>query len=85
MSDEDRPPVWRRSEPDSPCQTICLIDPATRLCIGCNRTADEISGWARMTSEARLALKAELPNRRPAVAKRKGGRSKRIADRNNSR
>ena len=80
----DRDRVWRRNEPDSPCQSVCLIDPATRFCLGCNRTADEISGWAAMTPDARLALKAELPNRQVRFAKRKGGRAKRIADRKNS-
>lgn len=77
--------VWQRDEPDSPCQAVCLIDPASRLCLGCNRTPEEISGWSRMDPEARLALKRELPNRSRPTAKRKGGRARRIAESEDSR
>ena len=73
--------VWRRNEPDSPCQAVCLIDPATRFCLGCNRTADEIAGWSRMSPESRAALRLELPNRSAPRAKRKGGRTRRMAER----
>ena len=81
----DDAPVWRRNEPDSPCQAVCLIDPSSGFCLGCNRTAAEISAWAAMPPEARTALKQELPNRRATSAKRKGGRAKRMADRKDSR
>lgn len=83
MTDE-RDQVWRRAEPDSPCQAICLIDPATRHCIGCNRTSDEISNWTRMTADQRAALRAELPTRKPGGAKRKGGRARRVSERKDS-
>ena len=79
MSDESDP-VWRRAEPDSPCQAVCLIDPASRLCIGCNRTADEISAWPRMSPQERADLRAELPNRRHIGARRKGGRARRVPE-----
>lgn len=72
--------IWRRNEPDSPCQAICLIDPSTRLCLGCNRTVDEIAAWPGMTPEARMAVKAALPGRRTAGRKRKGGRARRLSE-----
>ena len=77
---EDRDRVWKRDEPDSPCQAICLIDPSTKLCLGCNRTADEIAGWSRMTPAERAALTAELPLRRPARVKRRGRRAKHLPE-----
>ncbi|MBL4813436.1 MAG: DUF1289 domain-containing protein, partial [Rhodobacteraceae bacterium] len=46
-------PLWKRDEPDSPCQNICAIHPISKLCIGCNRTIDEISQWPQMTAAAR--------------------------------
>jgi len=74
--------VWKRDEPDSPCQNVCLINPETRLCLGCRRTADEISGWARMTPAGRAMILAELPNRDNPAPRRRGGRKMRIAERN---
>ncbi|WP_350336077.1 DUF1289 domain-containing protein [Coralliovum pocilloporae] len=55
--------VWKRNEPDSPCEKICMIHPAAGLCIGCHRTAEEIANWARYSQEDRLTRKAELPSR----------------------
>lgn len=55
--------IWRRDEPDSPCQKVCMVHPTARLCIGCHRTPDEIAGWARYTPERRAELIAELPGR----------------------
>ena len=83
-SPEDRDRVWRRSEPDSPCQSICLIDPTSRLCIGCARTIEEISAWPTMNAELRSALRAELANRSVGGSTRRGGRAGRVAKRKNS-
>ncbi|MBB5220632.1 hypothetical protein HNP73_000553 [Amaricoccus macauensis] len=70
MSDE----IWRRDEIESPCVKICVIEPETRLCLGCHRSIDEIGAWSAMTPEARRAVIAELPAR-AARAKpvRRGG------------
>ncbi len=70
----DTPPPWTRDEPQSPCVKVCVIHPASGLCIGCLRTLDEIAAWAGMTSEARAAVMAELPGRAPRLAQRRGGR-----------
>ena len=85
MTGQGRDQVWRRDEPDSPCQSICLIDPNARMCIGCNRTPEEIAGWARLSTGERAAIRADLPNRAKPSSGRKGGRAMRIAQRENTR
>ena len=47
----------------SPCSKICVIDPASALCIGCGRSLDEIAGWIRFTNAERDRIMAELPAR----------------------
>ena len=76
MTDE----VWKRDEVDSPCVKICIIQPESRLCIGCRRSIDEISRWSRMTPEERGEIKAVLPDRKLSPARRSGGaRTRRAA------
>lgn len=48
----------------SPCIAVCQIDPASSLCIGCQRHIDEIRDWPIMTAEQKLAVLAALPGRR---------------------
>jgi uncharacterized protein len=79
MSDE----VWRRAEIESPCVKLCVVHPATGLCLGCFRTVDEIAAWSAMTPEARRAVMAELPSRaEQARPVRRGGRGGRRGERN---
>ena len=66
MSDE----IWRRDEIDSPCQKICMMHPQADICIGCNRTRDEITRWSTMTPEARKTIMAALPSRAPKPTRR---------------
>ena len=33
---------------ESPCINICELDPNTNLCLGCNRTIEEITNWSTM-------------------------------------
>ena len=76
MSDDtDR--IWRRDEIESPCVKVCMIHPETRLCVGCNRSIDEIGGWSRLTPEKRREIMAELPQRSAAPRRRSGGRAAR--------
>ena len=72
--------VWSRPEIESPFIKVCVIHPATRLCLGCSRSIDEIGRWSRMTPEERSAIMAELPHREPAPKGRRGGRAARQAD-----
>jgi uncharacterized protein len=47
----------------TPCTQVCTIDPASRLCVGCGRTLDEIAQWSALTADERARLMAELPRR----------------------
>lgn len=62
------------SDPDdyvaSPCIRICQMDSDRRLCTGCLRTIAEITGWGSMTADARRAVLAALPARRPPASRR---------------
>ena len=49
--------------PASPCNGICRIDPATRRCLGCARTLDEIAAWPTLTPAAQQAVIDQLPGR----------------------
>jgi predicted Fe-S protein YdhL (DUF1289 family) len=45
----------------SPCVNVCALDDHD-LCIGCQRTAEEITRWGRMTNDERrrvIALAGE--------------------------
>lgn len=66
--------IWQRNEVESPCVKVCVVHPEARICVGCNRTIDEISGWSRLSAEARAAIMAELPGRSALLTKRRGGR-----------
>ncbi len=47
----------------SPCQSVCIMHPATGWCEGCLRTLDEIAAWSRMDNPAKCAVWAQLPQR----------------------
>jgi uncharacterized protein len=70
---------WRRDEIESPCVKVCVIHPASRLCVGCLRTIDEITAWSRMSADTRSAVMADLQSRAPLIAERRGGRAGRLA------
>jgi predicted Fe-S protein YdhL (DUF1289 family) len=67
--------IWRRDEIESPCVKVCVVHPEARICVGCNRTIDEIAAWSRLTHEARAAIMAELPSRGALLSRRRGGRA----------
>ena len=54
---------------NSPCIKVCQMDPERDVCLGCARTLDEISRWARMTNAERARIMDELPRRKLDVAK----------------
>jgi len=69
--------VWKRDEIQSPCLKICIVDPKSRLCMGCYRSIDEVRDWSRMTDQQRSAIMEELPARENlAKPKRRGGRNR---------
>jgi uncharacterized protein len=49
---------------DTPCVSICVMDPVTGLCEGCGRSLQEIAAWGMLTPDQRKAIMAELPKRR---------------------
>jgi predicted Fe-S protein YdhL (DUF1289 family) len=52
----------------SPCTKQCRLDPASRLCVGCLRTIDEIQLWPELSEARRLAIMATLPARQLGTA-----------------
>lgn len=55
-------PVEPIPEVESPCIGTCTLGPQG-LCIGCFRTASEITGWLTYSSEQRRSIMQELPER----------------------
>jgi predicted Fe-S protein YdhL (DUF1289 family) len=47
----------------TPCINVCVLDPLSTLCIGCGRTAAEITAWSMMSEPERIAVMAELGQR----------------------
>jgi predicted Fe-S protein YdhL (DUF1289 family) len=48
---------------ETPCIAVCIIDPKTKLCLGCGRTLPEIGSWFKMASDERLNIMAQLDAR----------------------
>ena len=40
----------------SPCVSVCRLDEASGLCVGCHRTLAEIGAWARLDDDAKLQV-----------------------------
>lgn len=52
----------------SPCINVCRMDAATGWCVGCARTIQEITAWARLGDEAKRQVVAVLAVRRATPA-----------------
>ena len=63
--------VWMRDEVDSPCVKLCVIHPASGICMGCFRTLDEISDWSAIDPSTRKSLLIELPSREKLIVTRR--------------
>ncbi len=48
----------------SPCISVCRMDDATGLCIGCLRTLDEIAAWGTLDDDARREVWVAIARRR---------------------
>ena len=48
----------------SPCISVCRIDDATGLCVGCLRTLDEIAAWGMLDDDARRDVWRAIDERR---------------------
>lgn len=51
----------------SPCVSVCSLDEHD-VCIGCQRTGDEILRWTRMTNSERKAVLVKVAEREEKVA-----------------
>ena len=54
--------------PASPCINVCRMDPLSGLCIGCQRTLEEIAGWSAFDNATRLTVLERVAERRQASA-----------------
>jgi predicted Fe-S protein YdhL (DUF1289 family) len=48
----------------SPCISVCRIDGASGLCVGCLRTLDEIAVWSALDDEAKRDVWRAIASRR---------------------
>ncbi|ADH88199.1 protein of unknown function DUF1289 [Ancylobacter novellus DSM 506] len=44
----------------TPCVSVCVLDAAGRVCVGCGRTVEEIGAWSTMSEAERRAVMARL-------------------------
>lgn len=51
----------------SPCINICRMNERSGLCEGCWRTLDEIAVWGRASDPQKLAILAQVAERRKAA------------------
>jgi predicted Fe-S protein YdhL (DUF1289 family) len=58
----------------SPCISVCRIDAASGLCVGCLRTLDEIASWSALDDDARRAVWRAITQRRARDAAKSGNR-----------
>ncbi|HXN15601.1 MAG TPA: cysteine-rich CWC family protein [Usitatibacter sp.] len=58
-----------RDNLESPCISVCTLDAATQLCVGCLRTLEEIARWTEYSSAERAQIRAALPARREHLAR----------------
>jgi predicted Fe-S protein YdhL (DUF1289 family) len=52
---------------ETPCVAVCMMDPKTKMCLGCGRTLPEIARWPRYESAERLSIMAKLGDRMAAA------------------
>ena len=65
MSGAERAPVARDAEQvASPCISVCVMDAASGLCIGCWRSLDEIAAWSVLDADAKRGVLAAIRERR---------------------
>ena len=52
----------------SPCISVCRMDDATGLCVGCLRTLDEIAAWGALDDATRRMVLRAIGERRVTVS-----------------
>ena len=56
------PPKPREKSVKSPCISLCALD-INDICMGCQRTGDEISHWGAMTNQQRRDVLEQIEQR----------------------
>lgn len=56
--------VRKADEVPSPCIGVCELDQASKLCLGCLRSADEIAMWRDAGSGVRRSILERVHRRR---------------------
>ena len=65
---EERRRLLFDSSVPSPCVSVCQMDEASGLCLGCRRTIDEIRDWIILTPEEKRAVLARIEERKQRLA-----------------
>jgi len=52
---------------NSPCVSVCALD-ENSICVGCQRSSDEIIGWTSMTNDQRREVLRKVAEREKKVA-----------------
>ena len=55
---------------ETPCVQVCVMDPASGLCIGCGRNTAEIGSWMALPPGQRREIMAALPQRMSSIVAR---------------
>lgn len=65
---------------ESPCISLCAIDPRSGYCFGCGRTGEEIGAWIAFSPEQRRAVMDTLPARMATIERpaRRGTKRRRL-------
>ena len=62
----DNKSLSRSERPLSPCTLICTLDD-DKVCLGCGRSLEQISGWALMSKDEQWAVVDQLAQRESDV------------------
>ena len=55
----------------SPCKNVCELDSNTGLCLGCNRTIEEIINWTKISNKEKIKIIKETKNVDLLISKRR--------------
>jgi hypothetical protein len=58
---------------ETPCTRVCVVHPASGLCVGCARSLDEIARWIDYDAAERARIMAQLPSRLATMTAAKAG------------
>lgn len=62
-----QPTADHRPPPVSPCVSICELDAAAQVCIGCGRLLTEIAEWSGASDGRRWQIRDAAAQRRAAI------------------